>query len=89
MEQFDKTGMITSTQLGQPDDLLKQFDDLGNPLISDATRIALENTGDITVLANGEGDEKVKLENTVVKLESEILAKKGTEQDGGNDASER
>ena len=49
LDKWDKSGLVTSTQVQNAEDLLDMFDESGNPLISDDTREALEKTGDITI----------------------------------------
>ena len=69
LEQFDRTGMITSTQSTDPDDILAMFDEHGKPLMSDETRTAKEKTGNIT-MAENEVEAIIKVDrNRVAKLE--------------------
>ena len=73
LDQWDKSSMVTSTQVVQPDDILMMYDEEGNPLISDDTRAALERTGNMTVIEK-EGDDKLNSENNRgTEMELQIL----------------
>ena len=72
LDKWDKSSMVTSTQVQQADEILNLFDELGNPIMSDETKDALENTGDITMQEmNGEGLNQVG--DMVKELESKLL----------------
>ena len=74
LDQFDKTGMITSTQKLDPDDILDMFDENGKPLMSDETRTAMENTGDITVMEKEEGEDNMQVDNQrLAEIELELV----------------
>ena len=76
LAQWDKSSIVTSTQVVQPEDILKMYDEAGNPLISDDTAAALENTGNMTVIEKeGEGDDKMNsVSNRVTELELQTLS---------------
>ena len=75
LDQFDKTGMITSTQKLDPDDILDMFDENGKPLMSDETRTAMENTRDITVMEKEEGEANMKVVDNqrLAEIELELV----------------
>ena len=75
LDQWDKTGMVTSTQLAPADDILSMFDEHGNALMSNDTRIALDKTGNITVIMKDDEDQVEKLNKKITEMESEILDK--------------
>ena len=74
LDQWDKSSMVTSTQVVQPDDILKLFDESGNPLISDETREALENTGNMTVIEKEEQRKMDPMSIMVTDMESPMLS---------------
>ena len=66
LDKWDKSSIVTSTQVQNAEDILDLLDESGNPLISDDTREALEKTGDITMkecdMKMGEGGTELERE---------------------------